>query len=67
MLYYALVCYLIWFSLLVLTYCALWVYDYIRERTERQKAAIKAAITQKVHDEWTVEKNRQSLWQSIEK
>lgn len=50
------------FSLAVLGYCGLWIYDYIRERTEARKAAAKALTQRKVHDEWAVERNRRELW-----
>ena len=60
--YYIIAGYVIAFSLAVLAHNGLWIYDYILARKERRKAAVKAIIQQKVHDEWTVERNRRNLW-----
>ena len=65
--YYLLAGILIAYLIAVEGYCGLWLYDYFKERKERRKAAAKALIRQRVHTEWTVERNRNSLWQSIEK
>ena len=60
--YYAIAGYVAAFSLAVLGYCGVWIYDYIRERKERRKRAARALIQQKVHNEWIAERNRRNLW-----
>ena len=60
--YYAIAGYVVAFSLAVLGYCGVWIYDYIRERTERRKRVARALIQQKVHNEWIAERNRRNLW-----
>ena len=37
------------------------------ERTEARRAATRPRIYQKVHESWTVYRNRNDLWEKIEK
>lgn len=37
------------------------------ERTEQRREAFRPASYKKVHDEWTVLRNRRSLWDNINK
>lgn len=52
-------------------YCGLWLYEYFKRRSEQRTAAKRAAtrprIYKAVHDSWTIERNRRSLWSIIDK
>ena len=37
------------------------------ERTEQRRAAARQRIYKEVHDSWTIERNRRSLWIIIDK
>ena len=37
------------------------------ERTEARRAATRPGIYQKVHESWTVYRNRNDLWENIKK
>lgn len=37
------------------------------ERTEARRAATRPRIYQKVHENWTVYRNRKNLWENIKK
>ena len=37
------------------------------ERTEQRRAATRSRIYKEVHDSWTIERNRRSLWSIIDK
>lgn len=37
------------------------------ERTEQRRAATRPRIYKEVHDSWTIDRNRRSLWSTLEK
>lgn len=37
------------------------------ERTEQRRAATRPRIYKEVHDSWTIDRNRRSLWSTLKK
>ena len=62
---------IILFLLLVEVYCGACFYYYFKwlseKRTEARRAASRPRIYKKVHESWTIDRNRRSLWNTIEK
>lgn len=52
-------------------YCLWRIKNYVKERSEQRSEARRAASRprayKKVHDSWTVYRNRRQLWESINK
>ncbi len=52
-------------------YCMTALYYYCKRRSAQKAAARRAAsrprIYKEVHDRWTIERNRRSLWNTIDK
>lgn len=52
-------------------YCAVWLYDYIIDRSKRRdderRAATRPRIYKQVHEEWTILRNRRDVWDYLKK